>query len=499
MVTTQTSRRLRLRWKGEDGFRTLENLIRPDFDSRGAMSGIVGTAIDLTDNVRALELVSEKESQLALMAQFSSDVIMRVGLDGRVIATTESIQDVLGSDPVKAVGSEILPLIHPDDRGRFAQTLKMVAAGRRESGTIEYRTTTAANPGTYTWVEVTYRLVRDEAGTPREIVGSLRDIRSRKRLEASLKAAREAAEAAAQGKARFLANISHEIRTPMNAVMGFADLLSRQDLPAEAAEQVSHIASSGLLMLELLNDVLDMSRIEAGALALHISDVDLRSMIDDALSLVRPLVIDKDVELVVDVAPDVPRKVRADRLRLRQVVLNLLNNAGKFTDTGTIRVSVERVGEMLEIAVIDSGIGVAEDQRAAIFSGFVQAAPDMHEKYGGSGLGLSISASLAALMSGRISVESEPGKGSRFALTIPLDAADAEEDQADAPDATPTPSAASTGHGRILVAEDNLTNQALIAAILRSLDQEFEIVGNGREAIDLLRERGGGERALPTS
>ena len=304
----------------------------------------------------------------------------------------------------------------------------------------------------------------------------------------SLWTTKQALESAVQAKRTFLANMSHEIRTPMNGMLGFTELVLAGKLSAEQRKRVELIDSSGRALMRLLNDILDFSKVEAGQMRIAREPFDLPHALGACMKLVSPAAARKGVELRSEIAPDIPRSVVGDGLRLRQVVLNLLGNAVKFTAEGLIvlRASLGRAGDegRLILEVEDTGIGVEADRQEAIFAEFVQANSGIAPRFGGTGLGLSITAQLVRLMGGAITLESEAGRGSLFRISLPVEAAAEPEAVARPPSAGPEPR---TRRGqRILLAEDHDLNQELFMAMLRQLGWRSDLAANGAEAIEMI-------------
>jgi signal transduction histidine kinase/DNA-binding response OmpR family regulator len=311
------------------------------------------------------------------------------------------------------------------------------------------------------------------------------DISRRAQLEAELVAARASAEMAAEGKANFLANMSHEIRTPMNGVLGFTDLLLGSRLDTQQMRHAQLIADSGKAMMRLLNDILDFSKIEAGKMRIVPERVDLRHKLKSCVNLMQSAAAQKHLELRCKIDDAVPTFAIVDGLRLRQILLNLVSNAVKFTQEGHValaaRVRDDNGCTLLEVSVTDTGIGIPADQQAAVFNEFVQAEDSTARRFGGTGLGLAISKNLAEMMGGDLTFDSAAGLGTVFKLAIPVVAASAPSIIQDTPSEAPCGGSSAIN---VLLAEDHDVNQELMQTMLTHLGHRVTIVADGAQAVD---------------
>jgi len=307
-------------------------------------------------------------------------------------------------------------------------------------------------------------------------------------LADSLEAARLEAESASRAKSAFLANMSHEIRTPFHGMLGMMSLLQDTHLTRQQAGFLDTAKESAQHLLNILNDILDVSKLEAGNLQIAPEPLDLRQLLRQVDELMRVQARAKDLALRVTVAPEVPHGVRADATRLKQILFNLLSNAVKFSNTGTVSLTVGcNAAGALVFEVADTGIGMDEATLARLFERFVQADTTTSRRHGGTGLGLEISRSLARLMGGDITVQSSPGVGSRFTVTLPLEPAEPPARAADDTGAVPLDSAEPVL--RVLVAEDHPVNQAYMEAVLEKLGHRSVFAGNGVEALRAMDEQ----------
>lgn len=348
--------------------------------------------------------------------------------------------------------------------------------------------------GRVVWIHALGRVFRNEKGEATDMFGVTQDITAFKELEEQLVTAKETAEDATRAKSEFLANMSHEIRTPMNAILGFSELMEGVVVSEKAKNYLSVIRSSGESLLELINDLLDLSKIEAGHVELNPEPMDLMQTVNATVALVAPQAEKKKLALTVDPDSDLPRSVVLDRIRLRQILLNLLSNAVKFTEAGSVSVRIgletteeenDRVG--LVFSVSDTGRGVSPDQKEKIFLPFHQENLDEQSVVSGTGLGLNISQRLAELMGGSIELTSELGKGSTFTLRIPTVEISDEEPQTTQRTDKEKVDFNRLPPSKILIADDNELNRDLIEGLLADTHHEVRQAKDGAEAVRIAR------------
>jgi len=447
-----------------------------------------GFLVDVTDRKREEELLREAkeaaERASALNARFAKAIEATgtgvVITDARradhpIVFVNPAFTAITGYTAEEALGRSGFMLHGADtDPDAAARILEAGEAGRP----VWLEVLCYRKDGRPFWAKLNVSPVQDADGHLQAFVGIIDDVTARKEDERALVQARVEAEAASRAKDEFLATMSHEIRTPMNGVVGFADLLLGTPLDDQQRRYATHVRDAGRALLTVINDILDFSRIEAGTLDLRAADFSLRELMAGCEAVVRADALAKGLALDVTVAPEVPERLRGDPDRLRQVVLNLLGNAVKFTERGSILVNVTRVeeafgGPTLMVRVSDTGIGIPEDRQAQLFRHFVQ----IDRTRGGTGLGLAISRRIVERMGGAIGVQSQPGVGSTFWFTVAL------------PEAARTGPAADVAGGgrraaRILVAEDLAMNRELAVTLLRNAGHTVEAVENGRAAVD---------------
>ena len=386
-------------------------------------SGLQSLAERLEDSLVSLSAVNaqlhQSEARYKGLVDAQGDAILRRSPDSLLTYGNDSFFRLFGLNPEHAIGHAFAPMPHTDSRspefGSFG--LHQNAGGR-----VGYNQRVGTVYG-WRWIAWEDFAICDSDGRLIEVQSVGRDITEQKALEDALTEARDRAEAANRAKSRFLATMSHEIRTPMNGVLGMVKLLLETKMSPEQSTYAQAIRQSGESLLSLIEQILDFSKIESGTIDLEQEEVDVRATMDGVIELLAPRAHEKNIEIVGVVSPDTPQLVRSDSVRLRQIIINLVGNAIKFTDSGGVRIDVSTVEDKgrraLHFRIQDTGVGVADDRREEIFKEFVQGDSTHARKFGGSGLGLAISRRMVEAMEGEIGVDSEPGGGSMFWFTVP--------------------------------------------------------------------------------
>jgi PAS domain S-box-containing protein len=437
---------------------------------------------------RALATTDERAMLRALVDNLP-DFIYAKDAECRFLLANTSVARHMGTTPDQLLGKTDFDFFPPDLAVAYSEDERRVMrSGQALINREEAGLDASGNALTLLTTKVP---LRDEQGRVIGILGIGRDITARVKVEAEVRAAREAAEAANRAKSDFLANMSHEIRTPMNGVLGMADLLMQTRLDPEQQDFAETIRQSGRSLLTVINDILDFSKIEAGKLELESVDMDLRSTVQDVARLLTLQASAKRLKLAVSFDSTIPATVRGDPHRLRQILLNLGGNAVKFTSVGEVSISVLRVpGESAEpvvrFEVRDSGIGIPQDRRGALFQPFSQVDASTTRRFGGTGLGLSIVRRLVELMNGNVGVESEVGVGSTFWFTVRFSACASD---ALANGTKAVPGGADRSHStaafkRVLIAEDNLVNQRVARHMLEKMGFQVDVVADGRQVVE---------------
>jgi PAS domain S-box-containing protein len=501
-----------------DGRRALlDTLKTPFFSPDGAILGLIGISRDITARQKGEKALRDSEAHLkSILDSIRVGVVLIEAETHRVADVNPYAAEVIGCPRETLLGKVCHEHICPEAVGHCPITDLGLHVEQAERQLLTCRGTAVPI------LKTAAPLVKEGRNY---ILESFVDLTPQKEAEAELKRAKEAAEqtrreleeanrklvqaidhanllavqaeVANQYKSAFLANMSHEIRTPMNGIIGMTGLLLDTPLTPEQREYVQTVQVCGDSLLNLINDILDYSKMEAGKLELEILDFDLRQVLEEVLDILAFKAQEKGVEFKGRLSPEAPSRLRGDPGRLRQLLMNLANNGLKFTDTGEVVIEISLMEETagaatLRFAVRDTGIGIPPDRQGRLFQSFSQVDASTTRRYGGTGLGLAICKQLTELMGGRIGVESEPGRGSTFWFTLPLEKQAEKRATAEQQLDSDQPAPAAAGEGppasrrlhRVLVAEDNIVNQKLAKRLLEKLGCYVDVVANGAEAVE---------------
>jgi PAS domain S-box-containing protein len=464
-------------------------------DEYGNLMYCVAQMQDITERKRVEQALRNSEERFRSAFDYASIGKALVSPEGRWLKVNRMVCKITGYSEEELLNMDFQSITHPDDLEIDLKFMGYVL--KREIETYQLEKRYMHKDGHPVWIQLNVSPVCEADGSIAYLISQIQDITDRKIAEEQLRKAKEEAEAAALAKAEFLATMSHEIRTPMNAVLGMTTLLEATPLNEEQRDLLNTIKSGSNTLLGIINDILDYSKVESGKMELDSHPVDIRACIEEAFSLFRQRAAKQGIVLNADIDPAMPPVILGDSVRLRQVLVNLIGNAIKFTDFGHIDVQVrhepnpeEEPGALeLHFQVADTGCGIPADKLQIIFESFTQVAPAISRKYGGTGLGLAICNRLVQLMGGRIWVESELDKGSTFHFSVKSKVASRQLINIPLTDlpyvfdehlALQCPL-------RILVAEDNPVNQKLILYILNKMGYTPLLVKNGRDVLKNLK------------
>jgi two-component system CheB/CheR fusion protein len=464
----------------------------------GVAVGMVVTFIDITERKQVEEKLAAALELHKQLLENAPALIWRAGTDAKCSWFNTTWLEFTGRTMEQELGDGWAEGVHAEDFDRCLKIYLDAFAARRPFH-MDYRL--RRPDGTYSWISDFGISLKDISGGFCGYIGYCFDITGRMqaqeeilRINRELEEATAKAEKATAAKSEFLAIMSHEMRNPLTGILGFAELLAVTPLTGEQQSCTEAMQESGAHLLSLINDVLDFSSIEKGALAIHPAPFDLAHLVKFSSDIVRKSATDKGLTIHCDVAAGVPKKITGDERRIRQILINLLANAVKFTSDGSVSLRVAGSGEFLEFSVEDTGLGISSEALARLFKLFTQGDSTINQKYGGTGIGLAVSGRLAEAMGGTISVVSDPGKGTTFTLRLPLEvpaggmASVPSHLFIGADGASPSSPGALTPVRidalPVLVADDDRSHSLMVGKILQSLGYRVEFAANGAEAVD---------------
>ncbi len=487
----------------------------------GEVVSIVGSSREITEQKLIEEQLKKMNERYDTAIKAAEIGVWEWDIKSNKLVWDDKMYELYGTTPSEADNTLKLwtESLHPGDREENMRLLMAAKQGRKKFDT-QFRV--IGPDGNVKHLRAFARLVCDEQGNPERMIGVNYDITKMRRAEEKLNAfaremklknmeleqAKEEAMQASRAKSEFLANMSHEIRTPMNSIIGMAELLADTDLDEEQKRYIEIFQKAGESLLNLINDILDISKIEAGEVELEKEYFNLDNLVEEVIDLMGFRVLEKGLEMPVRIKPEVPRHLIGDTTRLRQVLINIIGNAIKFTEEGEVALEIEPIdlegdgeknGEQkshtddkvtLQFKVRDTGIGISQDKQAKIFSSFTQADSSSTRKYGGTGLGLTISKKLVEMMGGEIWLDSEPGKGTAFYFTCHFECQTklgashaAEEISKDLKNI------------KVLAVDDNETNLLILEEMLTNLGAEVKSVKSGGQAISEMKKQTPGQGA----
>ncbi|MFZ3007216.1 MAG: ATP-binding protein [Phenylobacterium sp.] len=473
----------RVPYRDDDGaVRWISVEMAPWRNADGEVGGLIVASHDISRMVEALEATERSEQRLTLAMEIADIHVYEMDYQRRELIKAGA-EDTFFSEPktYDELYRDIYATIDPRDRPSVEAAWRLhVDEGAPYRP--EYRIIRADDKEI--WTSAACRLVNDREGRPVRLIGAMQNITERKAAEHALLQAKEDAETANRAKSTFLATMSHEIRTPLNGVLGMAQAMAADELSPLQRDRLDVVRQSGETLLHILNDVLDLSKIEAGKLELEEAEFDISELARGAHAAFTAIANKKGLSFDLAVEAEARGVYVGDSTRVRQILYNLVSNALKFTEGGEVRVCVARTGDGLSLTVADTGIGIPPERLASLFQKFEQADASTTRRYGGTGLGLAICRELAQLMGGAIRAESEPGKGSTFSVTLPLTKSAATHvlpaPDAGVVEATPM----EVGALRVLAAEDNTVNQLVLKTLLHQIGVDPVIVANGVLAVE---------------
>ena len=474
-------------WHGETRNRAKDgsnywvaSTIVPLRDGNGDIAQYISVRTDITQRKLAEESLQASNERFRSTFDLAPIGMALVGLDGELLQVNNALVDILGYTPAELTGKPMQELLHEDDLKSWV--FLVVQALDEEINTFGLEIRYIHKDGHEVWALLNTTLLRDPQQEPLYFISQIQDITQRKHMLEELRNAHREAQEASQLKSEFIATMSHEIRTPMNAIIGMSELLSYTDLTQEQQDYARIVHSSANSLMDIINDILDFSKMDAGKMVAEVVEFTPLEIVENAAELMSPRAHEKKIQLVTFVAPEIPVQLMGDPGRLRQVLLNLLGNAIKFSEHGRVAVRValsSRTSDycVLRFEVADTGIGIGKEALGRLFQPFVQADGSTTRKYGGTGLGLAICNRLVDLMGGEIGVESKTGQGSTFWFKLPLKLAAR----------PPAELAARPVPARTLVVDDDEISREILARYLTTPNQACGVAADAIQALEMLR------------
>ena len=474
---------IRVMWpNGEE--RILYGRSEVEVDERGRRAFVRGTRQDVTEMRHDEARLRAAEEQFRLAFENAAIGMAVVSTDGHWLRVNQALCDIVGYSADDLRQLTFQDITHPDDLDADLGFVEQMLRG--EIGDFQMDKRYFHADGHIVWVQLNCSVVRDENGAPMHFISQIQDVTARREAEERLRESEHRALLASKTKSQFLANMSHEIRTPLNGVIGMAELLADSPLSDAQRGHVDGMRSAANSLLAIINDILDLSKIEAGKLDLDCADFSLSGVINETIALFAMTAATKGIELRHESCDDYDA-VRGDAVRVRQVLANLIGNGVKFTERGEVVIRSGRgVDGRVRFEVHDTGVGIPFDAQERLMTPFEQGDASTTRRFGGTGLGLAICRDLVALMNGDLGFTSAPGEGSTFVVTLPLEPAHGDPSAA-APVVAAVTRAPHAGGREVLLAEDNAVNQFVARAMLERLGWHVTVVDDGQKAIDALR------------
>lgn len=488
-LSVQTERKVKL---------NADKILDVELNSKLLYDGTVLTIVrDITERKAAEALLIESEKFLTETQQIANIGTFTINLVTNEWTRSKLLDAIFGIEPSEAFNSySWFAIVHPDHQEIMYKYITEEVMGKKTSFDKEYKII-RVHDGEERWLHGKGQLKINKDGEPYVLVGTIRDVTESKILDIELTKAKEKAEVANKAKTEFLANMSHEIRTPLNGIIGFSDLLSATDLDNNQREYMSTINASAMTLLGIINNILDFSKIEAGKLELNIEEIDLYELVHQTIHLFKILAQQKKIDLEVTIQNGVPRYIYADSLRLKQVLVNLINNAIKFTSFGQIHLDLKVIAVDdnrffdVQFSVKDTGIGIKPKNQEKIFQSFVQEDATISRQFGGTGLGLTISNQLLALMNSELHLKSQHGEGSDFYFSIIFEKTNSHEVKTmQNPIEVVVQKEVNGDCLKVLIVEDNSVNRFLAVTLIKRIIPNAVIkeAQNGEEAMTFIND-----------